>query len=139
MAAFAKESLKEVATVVFSRLFTILLLAAYLLYVGFVIQHDQGPVDYETFMQIGARFLSRQEVYGENSYYPLPFVMIFAGFSVLPRPVSMTLWLLLPVVMAWWISGWKPWVLLYAPLVAHFFGGQTAVFGMMGLWGYRQH
>jgi len=138
MATFTKKSLKEAAMTILPRLFTLLLLAAYLLYVGFVIQHDQGPVDYETFMQIGARFLRGQEVYGENSYYPLPFVMIFAGFATLPRPASMAVWLLLPVAMAWWISGWKPWVLLFAPLIAHFFGGQTAVFGMIGLWGYRQ-
>ncbi|WP_162787656.1 hypothetical protein [Anaerolinea thermolimosa] len=89
-------------------------------------------------MQIGTRFLRGEEVYGENSYYPLPFVMIFAGFAALPRPVSMALWLFLPVIVAWWISGWKLWVLLYAPLIAHFLGGQTAVFGMIGLWGYRQ-
>lgn len=138
MAAFAKESLKQAAATIFPRLFTLLLLSTYLLYVGFVIQHDQGPVDYETFMQIGTRFLHGQEVYGENSYYPLPFVMVFAGFAALPRPISMAMWLFLPVVVAWCISGWKPWVLLYAPLVAHFLGGQTAVFGMMGLWGYRQ-
>lgn len=138
MAAFTKESLKDAITPLVLILLTALLLAAFLLYIGFVIQHDQGPVDYETFMQIGARFLRGQEVYGENSYYPLPYVMIFAGFAALPRPVSMAIWLLLPVMMAWWISGRKPWVLLYAPLIAHFLGGQTAVFGMMGLWGYRQ-
>lgn len=116
----------------------ILLLAFYLGYVLFVIQVDQGPVDYETFMQIGGRFLAGQEVYGENSYYPMPFVLIFAFFAQLPRPISMALWLLLPVMTALMISGWKPWVLLFAPLFGHFVGGQSAMFGLLGYWGYRK-
>jgi hypothetical protein len=113
------------------------LLALYFGYVVFVIQMDQGPVDYETFMRIGSRFLNGQEIYGENSYYPMPFVMIFGFFAGLPRPVSMALWLLLPILAALVISGGKPWVLLFAPLFGHFVGGQSAIFGMVGLWGYR--
>jgi hypothetical protein len=116
----------------------ILLLIPYLLYVGFVIQTDQGPVDYETFMTIGHNLLSGNEVYGENSYYPMPFVMVFAFFSWLPRAVSMAIWLLAPVVFALFVTRGNSLVLLFAPLFGHFVGGQTAVFGMVGLWGYRK-
>lgn len=116
----------------------ILLLIPYLLYIGFIIRADQGPVDYETFMAIGGRLLSGGEVYGENSYYPMPFVMLFALFSWLPRPLSMTLWLLGPVVAALAVTRGNPLVLLFAPLFGHFAGGQSAVFGMVGLWGYRK-
>ncbi len=116
----------------------IILLIPYLLYVGFVIRANRGPVDYETFMDIGRRLLDGREVYGENSYYPMPFVMIFALFSLLPRPISMAIWLLAPVILALLISGWNPLVLMFAPTFAHFVGGQTAVFGMLGLWGYRK-
>jgi hypothetical protein len=116
----------------------VLLLAVYVGYVAFIIHNDRGPVDYETFMSIGKRFLQGGEVYGENSYYPMPFVMLFGAFAWLPRPLSMALWLLLPVLAALAISGWQPWVLLYAPVFGHFLGGQTAVFGMLGLWGYRR-
>lgn len=116
----------------------ILLLLPYLLYIRFIIQADQGPVDYETFMSIGARLLAGGEVYGVNSYYPMPFVMIFALFSWLPRPLSMALWLLGPVIAALAITRGNPLVLLFAPLFGHFAGGQSAVFGMLGLWGYRK-
>jgi len=116
----------------------VLLLIPYLLYLGFIIQHDQGPVDYETFMAIGARLLAGGQVYGENSYYPMPFVMLFALFSWLPRPLSMALWLLGPVLAALAITRGNPLVLLFAPLFGHFAGGQSAVFGMLGLWGYRK-
>jgi len=117
----------------------LLLIIPYLLYVGFVIRLDRGPVDYETFMSIGHRLVSGQKVYGENSYYPMPYVMVFAVFSVLPRPVSMAVWLLSPVATALAISGWSPWVLAFAPLFGHFVGGQSAVFSMLGFWGYRRH
>lgn len=116
-----------------------LLVIPYLLYVGFVVWIDQGPVDYETFMDIGHRLIAGEEVYGENSYYPMPFVMLFALFDWLPRPVSISLWLLAPMLSALWISGGNPLVLLFAPLFGHVVGGQTAVFGMVGLWGYRRN
>ena len=116
----------------------ILLLIPYLLYVGFVIQANRGPVDYETFMAIGQRLFTGKEIYGENSYYPMPFVMVFALFSWLPRAASMAIWLLAPVISALLISG-NPLVLLFAPLFGHFVGGQTAIFGMLGLWGYRKN
>lgn len=116
----------------------VLLLIPYLLYLGFIIQRDQGPVDYETFMAIGGRLLAGGQVYGENSYYPMPFVMLFALFSWLPRPLSMALWLLGPVLATLAITRGNPLVLLFAPLFGHFAGGQSAVFGMLGLWGYRK-
>lgn len=58
----------------------------YLLYVAFVIREGQGPIDYETFMDIGSRLLEGQEVYGTNSYHPMPYVMIFALFAACPDP-----------------------------------------------------
>lgn len=115
-----------------------LLLVPYLLYLIFVVMKGRGPIDYETFMDIGNRFLQGVEVYGENSYYPLPYVMIFAFFAALPRPLSQILWHLLPVIASLLISGWNPLILLYAPLFSHFTGGQTALFGLLGLWGYRR-
>jgi hypothetical protein len=117
----------------------VLLLVPYLMYVGFIIRGNRGPVDYETFMAIGHRLITGNQVYGENSYYPMPFVMIFALFSLLPRPVSMAVWLLAPVILALIITGGNPLTLLFAPVFGHFVGGQTAVFGMLGLWGYRKH
>lgn len=82
----------------------IVLLLPYLLYVSFVIRLNRGPVDYETFINLGHRLLEGREVYGENSYYPLPFVMIFALFSWLPRPLSIASWLLAPLILALIIS-----------------------------------
>jgi hypothetical protein len=117
----------------------VVLLIPYLLYVAFVIRVNRGPVDYETFMSIGQRLLNGAEVYGENSYYPMPYVMIFAFFSWLPRPISLALWLLIPVIVALAIADWRPYVLLFAPVFGHFVGGQTAVFGLLGLWGYRRN
>jgi hypothetical protein len=111
----------------------------YLLYVGFVIAIDQGPVDYETFMGIGGRWLAGQPVYGVvNSYYPMPAVLIFGLFRLLPRPLSLGLWLLLPALAAWLIAGRRPWVLLFGPLFAHVAGGQSAGLALLGLWGYRR-
>lgn len=98
----------------------VLLLTLYLIYTALAIYTDRGPVDYETFMNIGGRLLAGGEVYGENSYYPMPYVMIFAAFAALPRAVSLVLWLLGPVVAALFISGGNPLVLLYAPVFGHF-------------------
>ena len=117
----------------------VLLLVPYLLYLGFIIWNNRGPIDYETFMEIGQRLLSGGRVYGVNSYYPMPFVMVFGLFSALPRPLSMALWLLLPLACVLLVSGWRPSALLFAPVFGHFVGGQTAVFGMLGLWGYRRN
>jgi len=118
---------------------TAFLIILYLGYVGFVIHIDRGPIDYETFMQIGGRLISGQEVYGENSYYPMPYVYVFGIFAALPRPVSMGLWLLLPPLFGLIITGWNPWVLLFGPMFGHFLGGQSALFGMLGYWGYRRN
>lgn len=117
----------------------VLLLMPYLIYTGLAVYTDRGPVDYETFMNIGGRLLAGGEVYGENSYYPMPYVIIFAAFAALPRAVSLVVWLLGPVIAALFISGGNPLVLLFAPVFGHFAGGQSAVFGMLGLWGYRKH
>jgi hypothetical protein len=116
-----------------------ILLMPYIFYTAFIIRANQGPVDYETFMTIGHRLLDGKQVYSENSYYPMPFVMIFAFFSSLPRPASMALWLLLPVIIALAIAGWRPYPLVFAPVFSHFTGGQTSVFGLLGLWGYRRN
>ncbi len=117
----------------------LLLLFPYILYLGYVIQVGRCHTDYDTFIGIGARFLGGHEVYTENSYYPLPFVMIFALLSRLPFEWSMAFWMILPVFLALLITRGKAWVLAYAPFFGHFIGCQASVFGMLGLWGYRQH
>lgn len=119
-------------------LWNLLAFLPYLFYIGFVVAVDQGPIDYETFMSIGSRVLAGGPVYGVNSYYPMPYALVFALFRLIPRPLSMMLWLGLPVLAAWLIMGRKPWVLLFAPLFGHFVGGQSAVFALIGLWGYRR-
>lgn len=118
---------------------TAAILTLYLAYVFFVIQNNRGPIDYEIFMEIGTRLRAGNAVYTENSYYPLPYVVIFAAFSALPRPVSMAIWLLLPVAVALMITRGKPYALLYAPTFGHFVGGQSSVFGLLGFWGYRRY
>jgi hypothetical protein len=116
----------------------ILLLLLYAAYLSVVISAPSGPVDFETFRSIGARFLAGADPYGENSYYPMPFVGIFGFLALLPRPVAAVLWLGLPLLAAFAISGWSPLVLVFAPLMAHFTGGQSAVFGLLAVWAIRQ-
>ena len=116
---------------------TLIILIIYVFYVRFVIANDRGPVDYEIFMEIGGRFLNHQPVYVENSYYPLPYVMVFAFFVWLPRPLGILVWFLAPIVAVLIIARWKPGLLLFAPVISHFLGGQTALPAMLGLWGYR--
>ena len=89
-------------------------------------------------MNIGGRFVAGTEVYGENSYYPLPYVMVFALYSLLPRTISIILWFLAPVLLALIITNWDPLILLFAPVFGHFVGGQSAIFGLLGIWGYRR-
>jgi len=120
-------------------LLDLLLILFYGSYLAFIIIKDQGPIDYETFMRIGSRLVHGQEVYGENSYYPMPYVMVFAGLSLLPRPVSMTIWFLAPILLGLWIMKGSPAFLLFAPTLSHFTGGQSAFFGLAGLWGYRKY
>lgn len=112
------------------------------LYVGFAfvaLEQNSGPVDYETFMQIGRAFIEKQPIYGENSFYPMPYVGIFSLFSRLPFITSYFVWVFLPVFIALLISNFSPLILIFAPLFSHFAGGQTAIFGMLGLWGYRKN
>lgn len=116
----------------------LLLGGLYVAYAGFTIHNGRGPVDYETFMTIGGHFLRHEPVYTENSYYPLPFVMVFAVFAWLPRPLSLGAWLLLPVLTALAIRRWQPAILLFAPIFGHFVGGQSSIFGLIGIWGYRR-
>ena len=117
----------------------LLLIIPYLLYVAFVIRADRGPVDYETFMGIGQRLLSAANPYGPNSYYPLPFVLLFALLAALPRALSMAIWLISPLAVFLVASGWQPWVLLFAPVFGHFVGGQADIFAVLGLWGFRKN
>lgn len=115
------------------------ILIIYFAYAFIAIEIKQGPVDFETFMEIGRNLLHGNPIYTENSYYPMPFVGIFSIFSLIPFPFSFLIWEFLPVLFALIISGWSPVILLFAPLFAHFAGGQTALFGMLGLWGYRKN
>jgi hypothetical protein len=117
----------------------LIILSFYSLYFIFVINIGIGPIDYETFMQIGHNLIEGKHIYGENSYYPMPYVGIFAIFSQLPFSLSFLFWVFIPVFCALVISGWSPLILLFAPLLGHFLGGQTAIFGMLGLWGYRKN
>jgi hypothetical protein len=109
------------------------LYAAYLVYTI----HTPGPIDYQTFIEIGYRWLSGAPIYGGASYYPLPMVAIFAFLAWLPRSLSLTLWLTWPALAAVLIAG--PEALLFAPLFANFAGAQTAGFAMLGFWGYRHY
>jgi hypothetical protein len=112
-------------------------LAPYLLYAAYIILGGRGPVDFETFMSIGARLASGLNPYGPNSYYPLPFVFLFAALSLLPKPIAMALWFFGPLAVILMASNWRPWVLLFAPVFAHFVGGQADIFAVLGLWGFN--
>ncbi len=116
---------------------TLLLSAIYLGYLVFVIAGNRGPVDYETFMRLGTQLAHGAKVYGENSFYPLPYVGVFAAFSLMPRPVSLALWLGGPVLLALVIARFRPWALAFAPVFSHFVGGQSSVVGLLGFFGYR--
>lgn len=117
----------------------LLLSIIYIAYIFFVIQADEGPVDYETFIRIGSRFVEGKKVYTENSYYPLPYVAVFGVLSLLPRSLSMAIWLGAPVLVALFVTRFRPYALLFAPVFSHFTGGQSAVFGLLGFWGYREN
>ena len=110
----------------------------YVTYLMFIVGRGQGAVDYETFIDIGQRWLDGDEVYVVNSHYPMPTVMIFGWLAWLPDGVAMLIWHAAPVVLALWITR-NPLVLGFAPLFAHFLGGQTTIFGLLGYWGYRRH
>lgn len=123
----------------FRLLLILLVVILYILYLIYVLKVGTGPIDYETFMQIGTRLVEGKKIYGENSYYPMPYVGIFAIFSQLPFSISFLTWVVVPVICAIIISGWSPVILLFGPLFGHFVGGQTSIFGMIGFWGYRKN
>lgn len=113
----------------------------YLLFLAYMLSSGSTPVDYSDFMRIGRSLLEGQFAYRPNVYYPLPTITIFALFAALPQALSVVLWFALPVLLALWITRWDPLVLLFAPLLSHFFGGQASIFGLIGFWGilhYRQ-
>lgn len=114
-------------------------LTPYLLYLIWMLRFQQGPVDFETFLSFGRRVLASEVIYDGTNYYPMPFVYLFALLAALPRPLSVLLWFVTPVLTALWITGWNPRVLFFAPLLSHFLGGQSSLPGLVGLWLYRQH
>jgi len=118
---------------------TLALLSIYVAYIAFVIKAKQGPVDYETFMRLGRALWEGGEIYVENSYYPLPYVGVFALFSLLPRPLSMAIWLGGPVLVALAVARFRPYALLFAPVFSHFTGGQSSVFALLGFFVYRRN
>lgn len=117
---------------------TLLIIGFYAAYLAFIVANDQGAVDYETFMEIGERFLNGQKIWGENSYYPLPYVMIFAFFAALPRWLSIIGWHLPLVIVVLLILGWRSTGFLFAPTLGHFMGGQSSLPGLLGFWKYRE-
>jgi len=121
----------------FSHFLLVALLSIYGAYLVFILRQQQGAVDYETFMNIGRRFLNGQMIWVENSYYPLPFVILFGVFAAMPKWLSIILWHAPLPIMALLITRWNPLSLLFAPVFAHFLGGQTALPGMLGFWRYR--
>lgn len=114
-------------------------LSIYIFYIYSMITTHNAPIDFLTFLRIGNLLNTHREVYITNSYYPMPYVWFFGVLASIPREISIILWFGLPVLLALYITKWKPWVLFYGPLLSHFFGGQSAVFGMMGLWGFRKY
>lgn len=106
-------------------------------YIWYAVQRGAGPVDFDTFRSIGARWLAGQEVYISGSFYPMPMVYVFAVLAALPRGLALVIWLGAPALFAVSIAG--PWALLFAPLAAHVTGGQSALFALIGIWGFRKY
>ena len=111
----------------------------YISYLLFISLNNHPPVDYVTFMQIGQRYLNHQPIWEFGSYYPLPYVMIFAWFSTLPPSLSIFLWHVIPMVVILMISRGRLWPLLLGPVIDHFIGGQSVVFVLVGVTIYRSH
>jgi hypothetical protein len=109
-----------------------LLIVFYAAYAYFFIKAGRGPVDFDTFLDIGARLLEGRPVYGVNSLYPMPFVGIFAFFAWLPRPVAFVLWFGGQVLASIYTGGF--WTLGFPPTLAI----QASVPALLGLWGYRR-
>lgn len=111
----------------------------YISYLLFISLNNHPPVDYQTFMQIGQRYLNHQPIWEFGSYYPLPYVMIFAWFSTLPAPLSIFLWHIIPLIAILVISRGRLWPLLLGIVIDHFIGGQSVVFVLIGITIYRNH
>lgn len=114
------------------------LLALYVAYIAFIVANGQASVDFHTFISIGQRFLEDDEVYIENSYYPLPYVLVFAALAALPSSIAMIVWHAVPLIAALWAARWHLWPLAFAPVFAHFVGAQTAVVGLLAVYGYAR-
>jgi hypothetical protein len=99
----------------------------------------RNTLDYGAFLEIGHRFLDGHPIWTGNSYYLMPMVLIFAVFAWLPPVPAFILWHLTPVLFALWLANGSPWVLLFAPLFAHTLSGQSAFFGLVGLWIYYRY
>src|SRR5689334_14390497 len=87
------------------------IIVIYVSYLLFISLNNHPPVDYMTFMQIGQRYLNHQSIWEFGSYYPLPYVMIFAWFSTLPAALSIFLWHAIPMVVILIISQGQLWPL----------------------------
>ncbi len=115
------------------------IIVVYISYLLFISLNNHPPVDYMTFMQIGQRFLNHQSIWEFGSYYPLPYVMIFAWFSTLPPAISIFLWHVIPLIAILVISRGRLWPLLLGVVIDHFIGGQSVVFVLIGMTLYRNH
>lgn len=121
---------------VLSALAFVVLALLYVAYFAFITSSGRSGVDYHTFMDIGARWNAGQPIYLDNSYYPMPYVLVFALFAALPLTLSIALWHAIPVFTALAAAQWRLWPLAFAPLFAHMLGGQTAVVGLLAVYGY---
>jgi hypothetical protein len=118
----------------------LLVAPVYAAYLVFILTQQQAGVDYHTFVLIGQRFLDGYNVYTfDNSYYPLPYVMIFAVLAALPSVISIALWHMVPLVAVLMAARWQAWPLLFAPVFAHFVGGQTSVVGLLAVYGFLRY
>lgn len=111
----------------------------YFLFLRYMYVTGSAPIDYLTFIDTGQSLLNGTFAYQVNVYYPLPTVLVFAVLAWLPGWLSLAVWFVFPVMLALWMLEWDPLVLLYAPLLSHFLGGQASVFGLIGLWAVVQH
>ncbi len=53
--------------------------------------------------------------------------------------MSIALWHGLPLLAALYVARFRAWVLMFAPLFAHVVGGQSSLFGLVGVYGYRRY